>query len=187
MNKPTKEQALEAVRVLLNYIDSNPDREALKRTPERVVKSYSELFSGYDVDIKKMLSRKFQDISDYNDVVMLRDINFSSTCEHHMLPFRGKVDIAYIPNGSVVGVSKLVRLVDAFAKRLQIQEKMTAEIAESLQSHLTPRGVAIRVNAEHMCMCSRGVKREDSILSSMHFTGEYKKDSKRQEFISLLK
>lgn len=188
MTKPTKEQAEQAVKTLLSYIGENPDREGLKETPFRVIKSYKELFAGYEHSISEVLTKRFADVSGYNDVVLLKSIKFTSFCEHHMLPFSGKVDIAYIPNGVVVGVSKLARLVDIFARRLQIQERMTVNIAESLQEYLSPQGVAVRVCATHSCMTIRGALKEDSVMESTHFTGIYNKQlQKRQEFWEMLK
>lgn len=188
MNKPTKQQAEEAVRLLLDYIVGDKAREGLKDTPMRVVKSYSELFSGYNAEIDQVLNKRFRDISEYNDVVLLKSVNFTSTCEHHMLPFSGTVDIAYIPNGEVVGISKLARLVDMFARRLQIQERMTAEIACALQEHLNPIGVAVRVSASHSCMTHRGTQKDGSVMESTHFTGEYKENpEKRQEFLEMIR
>ncbi len=188
MGKPTKQQAEDAVQLLLEYIVGDKGREGLKDTPKRVVKSYKELFSGYDDEIDLVLNKKFRDISEYNDVVLLKSINFTSTCEHHMLPFSGVVDIAYIPNGEVVGISKLARLVDMFARRLQIQERMTAEIACALQEHLRPRGVAIRVSASHSCMTHRGTQKGGSLMESTHFTGEYRDEIlKRQEFLEAVR
>ena len=142
MGKPTKEEAEKAIKLLLQYIGEDTSREGLKDTPTRVVKSYGELFGGYVQDVGKVLNKRFYDISEYNDVVLLKSITFTSICEHHMLPFSGTVDIAYMPDGVVVGVSKMARLVDVFSKRLQIQERMTANIACALQKHLNPKGVA---------------------------------------------
>ena len=186
--KPTKKEAEKAVTTLLRYIGEDIKREGMKDTPSRVVKSYEELFSGYKVKIDEILSTRFYDISNFNDIVLLKSINFSSSCEHHMLPFTGFVDIAYLPNGFVVGISKLARLVDAYSKRLQIQEKMTANIAEALEEHLKPLGVAVRISASHSCMTSRGAMKGGSILESSHFTGVFKdKPEYRQEFWQMVK
>lgn len=184
---PTKEEAEAAVKTLLEYIGEDLSREGLKETPKRVVKSYNELFSGYHVNPADILDKRFHDISTYQDIILLRNIDFSSLCEHHMLPFSGKVDLAYIPNGFVVGVSKIARLVDAFAKRLQIQEKMTAEIADCFQKYVNPLGVAIRVTASHSCMTSRGTMKGRSMLDSTKYTGIFDTNSeKRKEFWSML-
>jgi len=186
--RPTKDEAEDAVRILLNYIGEDTKREGMLGTPARVVKSYDELFSGYEMKIDEILSTTFSDISNFNDIVLLKSINFSSSCEHHMLPFSGFVDIAYLPNGSVVGISKLARLVDAYSKRLQIQEKMTANIAEALERYLKPRGVAVRVSASHSCMTTRGALKGGSVLESSHFTGIFKdKPEYRQEFWHMIK
>ena len=186
MQTPDRKAAEAAVKVLLQYLGENPKREGLKDTPSRVIKSYDELFLGYKEEPAEILNKKFHDISNYNDIVLMRDINFTSFCEHHMLPFKGKVDIAYIPNGSVIGISKLARLVNVYARRLQIQEKMTVEVAESLQKYLVPKGVAIRISAEHSCMVKRGVKKEAPVLETLHFTGDFKEESKRLEFCNML-
>lgn len=186
--KPTKKEAEEAVRVLLNYIGEDTMREGMRDTPSRVIKSYDELFSGYKVKIDEILSTRFYDISNFNDVILLKSINFSSSCEHHMLPFTGFVDIAYLPDGFVVGISKIARLVDAYSKRLQIQEKMTANIAEAIDQHLKPRGVAVRISASHSCMTSRGTMKGGSVLESSHFTGAFKDNIQyRQEFWQMVK
>lgn len=186
--KPTQEQAEAAVKTLLEFIGEDCNREGMKETPARVIKSYNELFSGYNDDIAKILDKRFYDIDNFNDIVLLKAINFSSLCEHHMLPFSGSVDIAYLPDGYVVGVSKLARLVDAYSKRLQIQEKMTANIAEALQQHLQPKGVAVRVTASHSCMTARGTFKDRSLLDSVHFTGIFKDNTAfRQEFWQMIR
>ena len=188
MEKPTKQQAEEAVKLLLDYIVGDKGRKRLTDTPARVIKSYAELFSGYNDEIDSVLNKRFRDISKYDDVVLLKSINFTSTCEHHMLPFSGIVDIAYIPNSEVLGISKLARLVDMFARRLQIQERMTAEIACALQEHLIPKGVAVRVSASHSCMTHRGTQKGGSVMESTHFTGEYRNDpEKRREFLETVR
>lgn len=186
-NRPTIEDAENAVSTLLEYIGEDLNREGLRETPARVIRSYEELFSGYKVDVEQLLDKKFYDISNFNDIVLLRAINFSSLCEHHMLPFNGFVDIAYIPNGHVVGISKIARLVDAYSKRLQIQEKMTADIGESLNKYLEPLGVAIRISASHSCMAYRGTVKGDAMLESSYFTGIFKeKPEYRSEFWQML-
>ena len=188
VSKPTKKEAEEAVRTLLSYIGEDTDREGMQDTPARVIKSYEELFSGYKVKINEILNKEFYDISNFNDMVLLKGTSFSSLCEHHMLPFTGFVDIAYLPNSFVVGISKLARLIDAYARRLQIQEKMTAEIAESLDQYLKPRGVAVRISASHSCMKARGALKDGSILESTCFTGLFKdKPEYRQEFWQMVK
>ncbi len=187
-NRPTKKEAEAAVRTLLGYIGEDINRNGLKETPARVVRSYEELFAGYKVDIKNILSKRFTDISAFDDVVFLKNINFNSLCEHHMLPFNGFVDIAYLPNNSVVGISKIARVVDAYAKRLQIQEKMTANIAQAIDNHLKPKGVAVRVSATHSCMTVRGTMKGKSVLESCYFTGVFKKEMQyRNEFWSMMR
>lgn len=188
MKKPTKAEAESAVKTLLDYIGEDTKREGLRDTPSRVVKSYNELFSGYDADISDVLNKRFCDINEYEDVVMLKDIEFTSICEHHMLPFYGSVDIAYIPNLEVIGISKLARLVNVFARRLQIQERMTANIAIELQKHLEPIGVAVRVSATHSCITTRGASKGGVVMESTHFTGVYKNEAeRRREFFAMLK
>ncbi|PCJ29336.1 MAG: GTP cyclohydrolase I FolE [Rickettsiales bacterium] len=188
MTKPTKDQAEQAVKLLLEYIGEDVNREGLKETPARVVRSYAELFAGYALPIEDVLSKTFTDVSEYNDVVLLKKIKFTSLCEHHMLPFYGTVDIAYIPGGEVLGISKLARLVDMFSKRLQIQERMTFEIANSLHSHLNPGGVAVRVSAVHSCMSARGVAKNGAVMDTTYFTGEYHEHAeKRKEFLDSIR
>ncbi len=186
--RPSAQDAENAVRVLLEYIGEDLTREGLKETPKRVIKSYKELYSGYHMNVADILDKRFCDISSYKDIIVLRDIEFSSLCEHHMLPFFGHVDIAYIPNGHVVGVSKIARLVDACAKKLQIQEKMTAEIADTFQKHVNPQGVAIRVRASHSCMSTRGTKKGGSILDTIKYTGLFDSDQTyKKEFWSMIR
>lgn len=186
--KPTREQAEEAVRTLIRWAGDDPDREGLLDTPKRVTKSYSELFSGYDTDPKDILNRTFKEVGGYDEMIVLRNIGFSSHCEHHMLPFTGCVHIAYIPNDKVLGLSKLARLVDVYAKRLQIQEKFTAEIAGTLNDILKPKGVAVVVEAIHTCMTMRGVQKANAKMQTSKLLGLFRSDSRtRQEFFSLLK
>ncbi len=174
----SEDQAKDAVRTLLRFIGENPEREGLKQTPSRVIKSFKELYSGYTQDSEEVLSKTFEDIMDYNEFVLLKDINFTSTCEHHMLPFVGKVHIAYIPNKKVVGISKLARIVEVFAKRLQIQEKLTVQIAEAIHNSLDAKGVAVIMQAKHFCMSMRGVKNADSSMVTSHYTGLFDSDDK---------
>lgn len=186
--KPSKQQAMDALKVILSYIGEDPDREGLLKTPERVIKSYSEMFSGYGQDVAEILDTKFYDTCNFQDFVVLRDISFKSFCEHHMLPIIGKVDIAYVPDGCVIGVSKLARIVEVFARRLQIQEKMTVQIAESLQEHLKPLGVAVKISASHSCMTMRGVRNDSSVMDTMHYTGIFVTEEKyRQDFLNLIR
>ena len=187
-NRPSKEQAIDAVRTILEYIGEDPKREGLIDTPKRVVKSLGELYSGYEADLDDILStRFFFEVANFQDIILLKDITFKSMCEHHMLPIVGKVDIAYIPNDSVVGISKLARVVEVFARRLQIQEKMTAEIACAIYNRLNPVGVAVRISAAHHCMTMRGILKDNSVMTTIHYEGIYTKDEKyKQNFLSLL-
>src|SRR5690349_18077016 len=155
--KPTREEAQAAVRTLLRWAGDDPDREGLRGTPDRVVRAYEEWFGGYAQDPVDMLQRTFEEIEGYDEMVVLRDVRFESHCEHHMAAILGKVHIAYLPDRRVVGISKLARLVDVFAKRLQIQEKMTAQIANTLSDVLLPKGVAVVIEAQHQCMTTRGI------------------------------
>ena len=187
-NKPSREEAEEAVRTLIKWTGDNPDREGLIETPKRVVKAFEEYFAGYYQDPKNILEKTFSETSNYQEFVMLKDIDFRSHCEHHLAPIIGKASIAYLPNDCVVGISKLARIVDVFTKRLQTQETMTAEIANSIQLHLKPKGVAIYLSAEHHCMSSRGVKKAHVDMVTTHFTGSFKDDKALQErFFSSLK
>ena len=178
--RPTRAQAEAAVRVLLRWAGDDPNREGLLDTPKRVVKAYEELFAGYSMDALDALKRVFEDASGYDDMVLVRDIPFASHCEHHMVPFTGRVHIAYYPAHGVVGLSKLARVVDIFAKRLQTQEAMTAQIAEAVKSALKPRGVAIMVEAEHMCMSMRGVGKLGASTVTTRFTGMFRHDPAEQ-------
>jgi GTP cyclohydrolase I len=188
IKKPTREQAEEAVRTLIRWAGDDPAREGLLDTPKRVVKSYEEFYEGYESDPVAILSRTFKEVEGYDEMIVLRDIDFDSHCEHHMVPFSGKVHVAYIPGCKVLGISKLARLVEVYAKRLQIQEKMTAQIATALNDVLKPRGVAVVVEATHMCMTTRGVHKPGTIMQTSHLLGLFRSDSRtRQEFFSLLK
>jgi GTP cyclohydrolase I len=187
--KPTREDVIDAVRTILRFIsDDGCEHEGLLDTPERVVKSYDELFCGYGIDIGDILSTRFHEISEFRDIVFLSGIKFYSMCEHHMMPIIGSVDIAYIPNGSVVGISKLARVVEAFARRLQIQERMTAQISEAIQKHLNPAGTAVRITATHHCMTLRGVMQDNNNMNTMHFTGAFVDDIKyRTSFLQMIR
>lgn len=186
-DRPTREEAEEAVRTLIRWAGDDPSREGLLDTPKRVVKSYAEFYSGYDTDPRDILSRTFKEVEGYDEMVMLRDIEFESHCEHHMVPFTGRAHVAYLPKCKVVGISKLARLVDAYAHRLQIQEKMTAQIANALNEILQPKGVAVVIEAVHQCMTSRGVHKHGSVMQTSHLLGRFREDARtRQEFFSLL-
>ena len=174
--KPSREQALAAVRTLIAWAGDNPDREGLKDTPRRVIDAYGEWFEGYDADPATELSRTFEDVQGYDDMVLLRDIEVESHCEHHMAPFLGKAHVAYIPTEKVVGISKIARVVEIFSKRLQTQETLTQEIAAALESHLAPAGVAVLIDAEHQCMTTRGVHHRHVSTLTTRFTGAFKTD-----------
>ena len=174
--RPTREQAIEAVRTLIAYAGDNPDRPGVTDTPERVVEAYGEWFEGYRVDPAEVLARTFDDVEGYDDIVMLRDIEVESHCEHHMAPFLGKAYVAYQPKDKVVGISKLARVVEIFSKRLQNQETLTRQIAEAITEHLDPHGVAVLVDAEHQCMTTRGVHHRHVSTLTSTFTGTFKTD-----------
>ena len=185
--RPSREQAEAAVRTLIQWAGDNPDREGLVGTPDRVVRSYEEFFAGYDEDPRDMLRRTFEEVEGYDEVVVLRDIRLESHCEHHMVPIIGKVHIGYLPDKRVVGISKLARVVDAFAHRLQIQEKMTAQIANTLQEVLQPRGVAVVIEASHQCMTTRGVHKSDVAMVTSRMLGAFRDDpTTRREVLSMI-
>ena len=186
--RPSKEAAMEAVRTLIAWAGDNPDREGLKDTPKRVVNAYSEWFRGYDLDPEQELSRVFEDVSGYDDMVILREIDVESHCEHHMAPFLGTAYVAYLATDKVVGISKLVKVVEIFAKRLQTQETMTAQIADAIDSALKPRGSAVMIDAVHQCMSTRGVHHPNVSTITTQFTGEFKTNPALQErFLRLIK
>lgn len=185
--RPTRTQAEDAVRTLIRWAGDDPDREGLLDTPNRVARAYEEFFAGYAEDPIKILKRTFAEIANYDEMIVLRDIRFESFCEHHMLPILGKVHIAYLPNDKVAGISKLARIVNAYAKRLQIQEKLTAQIAKAIDEVLKPKGVAVVVEAQHQCMTTRGVHKSGVTMQTSHMTGLFRKDPRtRQEFFSLI-
>jgi len=175
------------VETILNEIGENPEREGLLKTPKRVAKAYEYLTAGYHKDINKVLNDAIF-TENYDEMVLVKDIDFYSMCEHHMLPFFGKVHIAYIPDGKIVGLSKLPRIVDVFARRLQVQERMTKEIADTINQYLKPKGVAVVSEAYHMCMMMRGVEKQNSSTTSSSMLGVFKEDPKtRLEFLSLIR
>ena len=185
--KPSREEALEAVRTLIRWAGDDPTREGLLGTPDRVVRSYAEFFSGYDTDPVQQLQRTFEEMDGYDEIVMLKDIRFESHCEHHMAPIIGKVHIAYLPNNRVVGISKLARLVDVYAKRLQIQEKMTSQIAGTLSDVLQPKGVAVVIEATHACMTARGVQTPGVMMTTSRMMGTFREDERsRREVLALM-
>jgi GTP cyclohydrolase I len=186
--KPSREEAEAAVRTLIAWAGDDATREGLVDTPRRVVKAYEELFSGYGEDPGVALSKVFSQVDGYADIVVVRDIPFFSHCEHHMVPFFGKAHIGYYPNKGVVGLSKLARIVDTFARRLQTQEAMSSQIVEAVDSALHTRGVAVMIEAEHMCMSMRGVKKHGVSTVTTQFSGAFLKDSNEQvRFLTLLR
>lgn len=185
--RPTVSEAEEAVRTLLRWAGDDPNREGLLETPSRVVRAYSEWFKGYDEDPERILTKTFEEVAGYSEMVTLKDIRFESYCEHHLAPIIGVVHVSYIPRGRVVGISKIARLVDAFSKRLQVQEKMTSQIAKTIQSALKPHGAAVLVEGEHHCMCTRGVHKIGSNMISSTFTGDFlKKQNLRSDFLKII-
>jgi GTP cyclohydrolase I len=186
--RPTQAEAEAAVRTLIEWAGDDPDREGLLETPKRVAKAYRELFAGYETDPRDYLERTFEEVGGYDELVLLRDIPVVSFCEHHMLPFIGRAHVGYLPNDRVVGISKLARVVHGFGRRLQIQEKLTAEIAEAIQDILKPKGVGVVVVSEHSCMTMRGVNTPGTRLTTSHLLGEVRDDSRtRQEFFELVR
>ncbi|UVC12603.1 GTP cyclohydrolase I FolE (plasmid) [Rhizobium sp. TH2] len=184
--RPTKLEAEEAVRTLLKWVGEDPQREGLRDTPARVAKAYGELFAGYEQMPEDILSRTFEEAAGYNDLVLVKDIPFFSHCEHHMVPFFGKAHVAYLPSGPVLGLSKIARLVDIYASRLQTQEALTAQIARSLDEIVRPRGVAIMIEAEHMCMVMRGVRKQGTVTITINFTGLFESDAPQQARFMML-
>jgi GTP cyclohydrolase I len=185
--KPSKAEAEEAVRTLLRWAGENPDREGLLDTPSRVTKAYGEWFKGYTEDPAEILQRTFQEIEGYNEMVVLRDIRFESYCEHHMAPIIGRAHIGYLPTDRVVGISKLARVLDAFSKRLQVQEKMTAQIANTLNDVLKPRGVAVVIEGEHHCMSTRGVHKHGVTMVTSAMRGIFDEDrGYRRDFMDAI-
>lgn len=187
-DRPTQKEAEEAVRVLLRWAGDDPEREGLRDTPARVVKSYREIFAGYDMSPEEVLGRTFEEVAGYDDMVLVRDIPFYSHCEHHMVPIVGKAHVAYLPDGRVLGLSKIARVVEIYGRRLQTQEAMTAQIATAIDDTLRPRGVAIMLEAEHMCMAMRGVQKQGSTTLTTTFTGAFKADPAEQaRFITMVR
>lgn len=184
--RPSRDEAMDAVRTLLAWAGDNPEREGLLDTPRRVVDAFDEWFAGYEADPVKELARTFEDVSGYDDIVMLRDIDVKSHCEHHMAPFLGKAHVAYMPKDRVVGISKLARVVEIFARRLQTQETMTAQIAAAITGALEPRGVAVYIDAVHQCMTTRGVEHPNVSTITTRFTGVFKDSGElRERFLRL--
>ena len=186
-NKPSKEEALNAVRTLISWAGDDPDREGLIETPDRVVRSYKEFFSGYDEDPEKVLGKTFEEVEGYDEVVIVRNIRVESHCEHHMVPIVGVAHVGYIPNKRVVGISKLARVVDIYGKRLQTQETMTALIADTIDRVLEPKGVAVVIDANHECMSTRGIHKTESSTITSRMLGSFRDNVEtRAEFMNLI-
>lgn len=185
--RPDRAEVEAAVRLLIEWTGDDPDREGLVDTPARVVRAYEELFEGYRIDPVEMLTRTFEETDGYDDMVLLRNVRLESHCEHHIVPIIGKVHIAYMPAGRVIGISKLARLVEVYAKRLQIQETLTAQIAETIETVLKPRGVAVVIEAAHMCMTTRGVRKPGVTMTTRRFFGAFETDKDlRREFLTAI-
>ena len=186
-SRPSQAEAEQAVRVLIRWAGDDPEREGLVGTPERIARAYREYFSGYDEDPIELLQRTFEAVDGYDEIVVLKDVRFESHCEHHLAPFIGKVHVAYLPNNRVVGISKLARLVDVYAKRLQIQEKMTSQIANTLDEILQPKGVAVVIEAAHQCMTTRGVHKPGVTMVTSRMLGVFRDDpSSRREVLAMI-
>ena len=187
VDRPSREEAEQAVRTLIRWAGDDPDREGLAGTPSRVVRSYDEFFSGYGIDPVDVLSRTFEETEGYDEMVVLRDIRFESHCEHHMAPIIGRAHIAYLPRRRVVGISKLARLLEVYSRRLQIQEKLTAQIANTIDEVLQPRGVAVVLDAAHQCMTTRGVHKPGASMVTSRMLGAFRTDpSTRREFLAII-
>ena len=185
--RPSREAAEEAIRTLLRWAGEDPTREGLLDTPARVAKAYEEFFAGYSQDPVEILSRTFEEVEGYDEMVVLRDIRIESHCEHHMVPIIGRAHVAYLPGTRVVGISKLARVVDAYSRRFQIQEKLTAQIANTIQDVLQPRGVAVVIEANHQCMSTRGVHKPGASMVTSRMLGAFRDDpSTRKEFLAII-
>jgi len=186
-DRPSRQQAEEAVRTLIRWAGDDPTREGLRDTPARVARAYEEFFAGYELDPKEILKRTFSEVEGYDEMIVMNDIRFESHCEHHMVPIIGKAHIGYLPDKRVVGISKLARLVEVYARRLQVQEKMTVQIADTLQEILQPRGVAVVIEAAHQCMTTRGVHKPGVALVTSRMVGAFRDDpSTRREFLAVI-
>ncbi len=187
-SKPTRKAAEEAVKTLIKWAGDNPDREGLLETPKRVVNSYQEFFGGYAMQPDEVLSKTFEEVEGYDEMVIVKDIRVESHCEHHMVPILGIAHVAYIPDKRIVGLSKLARVVDVYSKRLQIQEKMTAQIAETINRVLKPKGVAVVIEAAHQCMSTRGTHKTETTTITSQMTGVFQENEKtRAEFMNLIR
>ena len=186
-SRPSRAEAEDAVRTLLQWAGDNPDREGLLDTPKRVVKAYEEYFQGYNADPEEILRRTFEEVEGYDEMVLLKDIRFESHCEHHMAPIIGKAHVAYLPKNRVVGISKLARVVELYAQRLQIQEKLTAQVANAINDVLQPEGVAVVIEAAHQCMTCRGVHKPGVSMVTSKMIGAFREDDRtRREFLSMV-
>ena len=186
--KPSREEAMEAVKTLISWAGDDPSREGLIETPKRVVKAYEEFFAGYEQDALKVLGKTFEDVNGYDDIVFLRDINIDSHCEHHMVPIAGKAHVAYLPKNKVVGISKLARVIEIFSKRLQTQETMTMQIIKTIDEALEPFGSAIMIDAKHQCMTTRGINKPNVSTITTKFSGLFAEDTElRNRFMQLVK
>ena len=186
-DRPTREQAEAAVRTLIRWAGDDPAREGLLDTPKRVAKAYEEFFAGYGQDPREILARTFTEVEGYDEMIVMNDIRFESHCEHHMVPIIGKAHIGYLPNNRVVGISKLARLVEVYARRLQVQEKMTVQIAECLQKVLKPKGVAVVMEASHQCMTTRGVHKSGVDMVTSRMLGAFRDNGEtRREFLTMI-
>ncbi|MFL2844059.1 MAG: GTP cyclohydrolase I FolE [Alphaproteobacteria bacterium] len=186
--KPSREEAMEAVKTLISWAGDDPSREGLIETPKRVVKAYEEFFAGYGQDASKVLGKTFEDVNGYDDIVFLRDINIESHCEHHMVPIAGNAHVAYLPKDKVVGISKLARVIEIFAKRLQTQETMTMQIINTIDEALDPFGTAIMIDAKHQCMTTRGINKPNVSTVTTKFSGLFAEDAElRNRFMQLVK
>jgi len=186
-SRPSREEAEAAVRTLIRWAGDDPEREGLRGTPGRVARAYEEFFSGYEEDPVQLLQRTFEEIEGYDEMVVLRDIRFESHCEHHMVPIIGRAHIAYLPLHRVVGISKLARVLEVYSRRVQIQEKLTAQIANTINEVLQPRGVGVVIDASHQCMTTRGVHRPGMSMVTSHMIGTFRSDSRtRREFLAII-
>jgi len=185
--KPSQDEAIEAVKTLIRWAGDNPEREGLSETPKRVIKSYKDFFSGYELDAREILSKQFKEVDGYDEMIILKNIRLESHCEHHMVPFIGNAHVGYLPRKKVVGLSKLARLVEVFAKRLQIQEKLTAQIANAIDEVLQPKGVGVIIEASHLCVSTRGIHKHESKMVTSRMLGSFRNDqSTRKEFLDLI-
>ncbi len=188
VERPSHDEAMAAVETLIRWAGDDPGREGLRTTPDRVVRSYEQFFEGYSIDPVEILQRTFEEVEGYDEMVLLRDIRFESHCEHHIMPIIGKAHVAYLPDKRVVGISKLARVVDAYARRLQIQEKMTAQIANSIDEVLEPQGVGVVIEAVHQCMTTRGIHKPGSAMITSRMLGRFRSDHRtRREFLALIR